>query len=847
MRSICVVLAFAVLAPSVLHAGEPKAGEPLFSRHIIPLFSRLGCNSGACHGAVQGQNGFRLSLFGVDPALDRELLLRDSGGRRLDLNNPSNSLFLLKAIGHVAHEGGVRVRLASWEYEMLQRWVADGVPLDDLAKSRVVKLTVTPASSTVQKGNSVALRIDAAFADGTTEDVTKFCTFETQDTEVARVDGGAKILAVQPGLSAVVVRYGAEPVVAMITVPRVDAAPFPAVKGNNFIDDHILAQLKRLNIPPSDVCDDAAFLRRASLDLTGALPTPQEVRAFLADKDPLRRDKKIDELLNRPGYSALWTTKFCDLLKISKYNANNALNEPAETKRVYDWLRARLQENMPYDQIVERILVATSREGRSLDQWLDEIKVYTEENARDKPGLKHYDQRKTLDLYWQRQESTGIKGSLQVAHSFLGLRLECAQCHRHPHDVWKQDDLLSFANFFMRIKSGGGGGNNAKDLNAQNAAWLKKAPEEAKKLRAQTKKLQDKLNQLTKKIKGSDEVSKLKEEIDRLNLQARTLENTGKRFGTEVGIITGKGAPTASVTSPLGTQKSSTLRLLGQTQAIKVKDGEDARQVVMDWLRRPDNPFFARAIVNRVWAHYFTRGIVDPHDHLSPLNPPSHPELLDALAKGFVDNKFDLKWLHKTILMSRTYQTSSQPTEANKADRRNFAYYYLRRPMTEVLIDAVNQATGAQEKFPANLFLPDGTKAVEVPGPTRGPNGGEKESASLSFAFQALGRPARNAQTLCDCERESSATMVGSLFLANHPQLHQKITAADGRLAQVMKEIVKDEARIDELYLITLSRFPTAMERQTVLRYIDGSASKQQAMEDLLWSLLNSKEFLLNH
>lgn len=822
---------------------DPKIAEPIYSRHIIPLMARLGCNSGGCHGAVQGQNGFKLSLFGVDPALDRDNLLRDSGGRRLDLNNPTNSLFLLKALGQVPHEGGVRVRPQSWEYQLLAKWVARGVPLDDLSRSRVTKLAVTPAASTLKPGASVQLRVEASFADGTTEDVTGFCTFETQDREVALAEEGGTIKTLQPGLSAVVIRFGAEPVVAMVTVPRPGADAFPAVKAHNFIDEHIQAQLKRLNLPPSDLCDDATFLRRTSLDLTGSLPTPQEVRAFLADKDPQKRAKKIDELLTRPGYSALWATKFCDLLKSSRWDANTAMSEAAESKRMYDWLRARLQENTPYDQLVERILVATSREGRSLDDWFEDLKKLAEENARNKPGLAHYNNRKTLDLYWQRLESSGIKGSLQVAHAFLGLRLECAQCHRHPHDIWKQDDLLSFANFFMRVKGTGGGNNNAKDLKPENAAWLKKAPEEAKKIRAEVKKVQDKLNQLTKSKAPANEIDQAKEQIASLELQARTYENTSKRFPTEVFILPGKGGQGASVTSPLGKQSSDKHRLLGQTEAIKIKEGEDPRTLVMDWMRRPDNPYFARAIVNRVWAHYFTRGIVDPPDHLSPLNPASHPELLDALAKGFIDNKYDLKWLHRTILQSRTYQTSSTPTDANKRDRRNFAYYYLRRPMTEVLIDAVNQATGAKEKFPTRLFLPEGTKAIEVPGPVRV----ETESASLAFAYQALSRPPRNAQTLCDCERESNATMVGSLYIANHPQVHQKIKSAEGRLAQIMKDLPKDEDRIDEIYLGVLSRFPTAMERQTVLRYIDGSASKQLAMEDLLWSLLNSKEFLLNH
>ena len=297
-----IACALSTVGSVLSQSPDPKIAEPVYGRHIVPLLARLGCNSGACHGAVQGQNGFRLSLFGVDPAQDRDHLMRDAAGRRLDLNNPGNSLFLMKALGQIPHEGGVRVRPLSWEYRLLQQWVSQGVPTGELPKSRVTKLTVTPPASTVKLGDSISLRVEAAFADGTKEDVTGFCTFETQDRDVAKSEDGGRIVTLQPGHSAVVIRYGSEPVVAMVTVPRPGAADFPAAKGNNFIDEHILAQLKRLNIPPSDVCDDATFLRRVSLDLTGGLPSAEEVRAFLSDKNPDRRAKKIDELLARPGY-----------------------------------------------------------------------------------------------------------------------------------------------------------------------------------------------------------------------------------------------------------------------------------------------------------------------------------------------------------------------------------------------------------------------------------------------------------------------------------------------------------------------------------------------------------------
>jgi hypothetical protein len=839
----CVLVALVFVRSAPAQLPDPQVQQPLFSRHIVPLMARLGCNSGACHGAVQGQNGFRLSLFGVDPAQDRDHLLRDVGGRRLDPGSPENSLFLLKAAGKVAHEGGARLSVRGWEYRLFKMWVEQGVPLDDLAKSRVIALDVTPAKSIVRPGEHVMLKVVAAFADGSREDVTSFCTFEAQDRDVLKTEDTGKVTAIQPGLSAVVLRFGAEPAVAMVTVPSADASPLPEIKGHNFIDEAVLAQLRRLNIPMSELCDDATFLRRAYLDIAGTLPTPSEVRDYHADKSPDKRAKLIDRLLDHPGHSALWAVKFCDLLKISGYNPNNGFNEAAETKRVYDWLRERLKANVPYDQLVESILAATSRDGRTQDEWLEEVKRLSAENGLNRPGLSEYASRKTLDLYWSRQEATGIKGTLQVAHAFLGLRLECAQCHRHPHDIWKQDDLLSFANFFLRVRGAGGGANNSKLLNGKNADWLKKAPEEAKKLREQAKKLQDKLKQLTKdKGAGSDEAEKCKEEIALLEAKARSFENVPRRFGAEAYNLPGKSGG-ASVSSPLGTQKSDKYRLLGQTQPLKIADDEDPRRVVVEWLRRPDNPYFARAIVNRVWAHYFTRGIVDPPDHLSPLNPPSHPELLDALAQAFVAKGYDLKWLHRTIASSRTYQTSSVPNDRNKSDRRNFAYYYLRRPITEVLIDAINHATGGVEKYPPRLFLPDGTRALEIPGPVRVPN--EQEYASLAFAYQALSRPARNPQTLCDCERETNPTMIAALYLANHPKVHEKIVAPTGRAAEIMKQQTSEEAQVEEMFLWALSRFPTDAERQAIRKHMEGSPSKLLAMQDLLWTLINTKEFLL--
>ena len=822
--------------PRSLSAGEPPAA-PLFSRHIVPLFSKLGCNAGACHGSVKGQNGFRLSLFGAKPSQDHAWVLKEFSGRRLNHLEPEKSLLLEKAIGVVSHQGGPRMAAGSREYQMLKDWIVGGAKLDSLESSQVKSLRVTPARQSLRVGQNSTLKVEATFADGTEEDVSALCSFEVLNPDVATVRADGVVQAKGVGDTAIIVRYGYEPFVAGLIVPRAGSEPFPQVKPAGFVDEEVLAKLKLLNIFPAETCDDATFLRRVTLDVTGLLPTAEEVREFLSDKSADKRASKIDALLKNPGYASLWATKFSDLLKPNSFSGNFGMIEAAEARRFYEWIRARLTENVPYDEFVERILMATSRDGRSREDWFDEVMAMAAENAKMEPQLTAYSKRKTLDLYWQREKATGVSGTLQVAHAFLGLRLECAQCHRHPHDVWQQDDLLSFANFFMRVK--GASYPDSKTLPAQAAELMKKGPEQAKKLKEEAKKLTDKAKDKSLK---AEQAAKMIADAKELEIKARLVTEGPKRFGTEV-AHNAERSSFASMSSPLGTQKSEVFRLLGEKQQVRVAKEDDPRQAVMDWMRGLENPFFARAIVNRVWAHYFGRGLIDPADHLSSLNPPSHPELLDKLAKGFVANRFDLKWLHRTILNSRTYQQSSLPHETAKGDRRNLAAFPLRRLQAEVLLDALNQAAGAAETFPARLFLPPGARAMEVAGVT----GAEDQRAALAYAFQIFGRPARNGMVQCDCERDSSPTIVQALYLANHPQLRDKIAAASGRVAKIVKEIPDDTKRIEAVFLWTVSRLPMKNDLVAAREYLKASPTPQRGLEDLMWSLLNTREFSLNH
>jgi hypothetical protein len=872
------VLAIALLAGlSATSAGAAdEMPAPSYQKHVTALFSRMGCNGGTCHGAVKGQNGFRLSLFAADPAGDHERILKEFGGRRLNVGQPASSLLLQKATGQADHGGGVRVRPGSPEYSVLSRWIAAGAPLDEAV--RLDRLEVTPAERTAQVGQRYQLGVKARFADGTSEDVTAYCSFESLDSAVAQVDAGGLVAPKGVGDAALIVRYRAHPAVARIIIPRPGTGPFPAVEPNNFIDTHVLAKLRQLNLPPAALADDATFLRRVSLDVTGALPSPEEVRAFLTDPSPNKRSKKIDELLARPGHAALWALKFCDLLKAADYGVYaDALSQEADAPRFQEWVRARLSENVPYDEFVERILLATSREGRSVEEYAAEVKAMMEGFAPGRPDLSLYARRKTLDLFWQRRGADGVGGTMQVAHAFLGLRLECAQCHRHPHDVWTQDDLLEFANFFMRVRRVGFEGDNEKrypDMAAvkkrfdREAKWLDAAikqqkeregkvlDDEAKQAKTEADKLTAEIARLEKARATPDEIALKRKELAAAKAvmgkvdafrqtmaekekRARVLPEIGRRLlQAEVRLL--KPGTPARVTSPLGTKESRTFRLLGAPAPSDIAPEADPREQVMAWMRKPDNPYFARAIVNRVWAHYMGRGLIDPPDNLSAFNPPSHPKLLDDLCKGFIENKYDLRWLHRTILNSRTYQQDSTPAAGAAADRTNYASAPLRRLPAEVLMDALDTATGTTEKMDMKFYhWPDEIKTVEVPFPPRNP--------FVSFVLETYGRPRRNAAVQCDCERDGSASVFQVLALANHPHVWEKIRDPNGRAAKLAKAPGDEGSKVDELFLAALGRLSDAGERRDAIGYVKAAESLEKGLQGVLWGLLNTREFLLQH
>jgi hypothetical protein len=874
MSRFALLTVLALALPGITRAEEP----PSYQRHVSAVFSKLGCNGGGCHGAVKGQNGFRLSLFSADPAGDHHRLLREFGGRRINLTDPASSLLLRKATGRAEHGGGVRMRVDGYEYELLRKWIAAGAKADEAAPSRVRELKVAPTEQVVKKGEAYQLKVLATFADGTTEDVSRLCSFESLDAATASVDPTGTVMGKGVGDAAIIVRYRAEPALARVLVPRSDNIAFPDAKPNNFVDAHVLAKLERLNLPPAAPADDATFLRRVHLDVTGELPTPEEVRSFLVDSSVDKRATKIDALLLRPGHADLWALRFCDLLKAADFGVYaDALSVEHDAPRFQAWVRARLVENTPYDAFVERILLATSREGRTMDEYAAEVKALFEGYAPGRKDLQLYANRKTLDLFWQRRGSDGVGGTLQVAHAFLGLRLECAQCHRHPHDNWQQEDLLDFANFFMRVRTVGFQGDNEKKF-ADAAKYFKKFNDQAKSLETDVKKRREGegklLDEQAKKAKAeadkfAAELAKLEKEKaaqaliaeKRTRLQvARAVLAMAEQFRTETAEMEKRSkmmpevarrllqaecrllppGTIAKVTSTLGTKESKTFRLLGEPEPVPVPADRDPREVVMAWMRRPDNPYFARAIVNRVWAHYFGRGIVDPPDNLSAFSPATHPELLKELCDGFIANKYDLRWLHRTILNSRTYQQDSAPAKGAEADRTHYAYFPLRRLSAEVMLDALNTATGTPEKMDMKYHhWPDEMKAVEVPFAPRNP--------FVAYVLETYGRPKRNAAVQCDCEREGAASIFQVLMIANHPRVWEKIRDPNGRVAKLLKEPSDNTKRVELLFLATVSRPPGEKELEACLKFVAGAESPEKGFQGVLWGLLNTREFLLQH
>lgn len=690
-----------------------------FQHEVLPILTKSGCNMGGCHGKAEGQNGFKLSVFGFDSGADHLAIVQESRGRRLNLTAPESSLLLHKGAALMPHGGGRKLEVGDARYARLLRWVQEGARFSVPEESAVVRIEVEPSERVLVPNDTQQVRVTAVDAAGRKYCVTNEAEFVSNTPNIAAVDTRGLIQATSiPGEAAILARYAGHVAICRITIPR-SGIKFQRPSDNNFIDGLVWNKLERLGIEPSGLADDATFLRRVFLDTIGRLPTVAEAREFLASTAADKRAKLIDQLLQKPEYADYWTMRWSDLLRIDQ-----ATVTPEGAVAASRWLRKQFVENRPYDAWVRDILTV---QGGALAEG-------------PAPIYKALNEPEVL--------------SRGISQLFLGVRIECAQCHHHPFERWSQDDYFGLAGFFTGI--------SRKTIPNQGEVLLSRG--------------------------GTD----LKHPRTGVVIAARAL-----------------GAPSADF-----------------------KQTSDRRVALANWMTAPDNHFFAPAIVNRMWAHYFGRGLVEQVDDLRDTNPPTNAPLFDALTQHMKDVKYDLKAFTRTLLNSRAYQLSSEPFGSNGDDRQNFSHAYDKALPAEVLLDAVCQVSGVPEKFNG---WPLGYRAVQI-----------WDSRMPSYFFRIFGRPVRN--TVCECERSNEPSISQALHLLNSPEISHKLHHHDGTVKRLAETITTDDALIEELYLLTLSRFPTDSERQLTRQHLTESReTRRAAAEDIVWALMNSKEFLYNH
>jgi hypothetical protein len=865
---------------------------PSLQRHVLPLMGRLGCNGRACHGSFQGQGGLRLSLFGYDFKADFEALAKGDNPR-VDTEAADDSLVIQKPTLGTPHKGGKRFELGTWQHRILKNWIEAGAkPVGD-DDAKFVKLEVTPTEIVFKKpGETAQLKVVAHWSDGTVEDVTPLCRYRTNDESLAEIDENGKVKSLGKGDTHVVAFYDNGVVPTQVILPVSDKAgkKYPMIPTPTRIDELVVEKLRKLGMVPSELADDAEFLRRVSLDITGTLPLPGEIEAFIADKSEDKRAKKIDELFERPAYAAWMTTLLCDQTGNNSRLLNGFIQGNGFTRQLsslwYDWIHRRVKDNVPYDKIVEGMVLATSRlPDQSYEDYLKDMRSYF--STADGVDRKNPAERDTMPYFWAKQNvRMADDAALAFSHTFLGVRLQCAQCHKHPFDQWTQQDFKQFAAFFGRMRTGSGPGAQQLD------------------------------RELTEKLGLNDRTKN--------NQERQRIYNEALAKGELIPFREVFVQPAANPDNGRGRQRQQpnsrvTPRVLGGDEVVEQLD--DPRTAVMDWMREKGNPYFARAFVNRTWARFFGVGIIEPADDMNLANPPSNEALLDYLTDAFVEHHYDIKWLQREIANSRTYQLTWRTNDTNQFDTRNFSHAQVRRLPAEVAYDAIVFATASADRAMALREDPKG-RAIADQNTDR-----SQRRNNVSYALSVFGQPER--ATACDCERSTEPSLSQSLYLMNDSELFTLMDNSNGRIAelrrqasepskpkteeptnpkrdrkaqreladriqQVQRQIkqlkedgnteeaaklerklagIRRERRgaeepsdrddkptqpaataalntdelVREMYLRTVSRRPSDAELERARGYITAATDPVSGVRDVLWALLNTKEFIVNH
>lgn len=732
-----------VSVPVVVSGFDQKDFTWSFRNHVLPVLSKEGCNSGACHGALAGKGGFRLSLRGYDPPRDFYTIARETGGRRIESADPARSLILTKPTMATPHKGGKRMDPRSRDYRILAEWITGGAAPPTEQDAILERIEVLPELSKLKPGDKQRILVTAFYNDGTTQDATRWAKFTSADETVATVDDDGNVEVIGYGVGSITAWFSSKVKLARIVSPFPNDIPadvFTKAEKNNFIDELVLQQLQSLNLKPSRRTTDTEFIRRAYLDTIGVLPTADEVTKFLADKDPKKRDALIEHLLGREEFTDYWAYRWSDVFLV-----NGGLLRPDAVKAYYEWVRTSVEKNVPWDQMAREIITA---KGSSIENG-------------------------ATNFYAVHQDPETMAEN--VSQAFLGLSLACAKCHDHPLEKWTNDQYYAFANMFARVRGKGWGGDT----------------------------------------RNGDGIRTLYVEPRGDLIQPRT------------------GKP--QIPAPL------------DGDPIDPDSTEDRRERLAAWLTSSDNDFFSRSVTNRIWAAFFGIGLVNQVDDMRASNPASNEPLLAALSSHLVEHNFDLKSLMRLILQSETYQRSSEVVSENRDDTRFFSHYYPRRHMAEVLHDAIAEVADVPSVFKKiklndgstqdTKFYEDETRALEL-----------YDSAVESYFLKTFGRNERDI--VCECERSNQPSMVQVLHLANGDTLNEKLRQKEGVVDQLLKEKAKDTAAlVEQAYLRTLSRKPTEKELKGFVEMIDAAPEKEkhEAVEDLFWAMMTSREFLFQH
>ncbi len=705
----------------VVVRGTAKKRRIHFENDVLPVLSRFGCNTSGCHGKAEGQNGFKLSIFGFDPHADLTALTQEGRGRRINRTIPESSLLLRKASGGTPHGGGIRIRRNSPEFRVLLDWIKGGAVAGNPRDPSLVSIQVSPQNSRMAMESGQQLQVTASFSDGQKADVTHLAKFQTNSEALATVDDfGLVTTGDSPGEAAIMASYLGQVDVfrAIVPQPQPDSgSSFPQQPVLNFIDGLVDDKLRKLNIHPAGLCSDSDFLRRAFLDIIGTLPTATEAREFLAATSPNKREELVDSLLHREEYADFQALKWSDVLRVDRLTLGHK-----QAYTYYRWIRQAFARNRPFDEFARDIITATGSLSKNPAANLYKVAK--------KPG----------------------EAASTISQVFMGVRIECAQCHHHPFDQWSQRDYYGMEAFFTQVN-------------------FKSTPS------------------------------------GQVLLPNRATTTRHPRTGDVVQA-----------------------HALLQEEPGETPDG-DRRRLFASWLTAADNKWFARNIVNRIWAQLTGRGIVSPVDDFRLTNPPTNPELLDALATHFVESGFDLHQLIQTITASRTYQLTTTPSAMNEQDEQNYSRALFKRLDAEVRFDMICQVTGSAEKFDG---VPAGSRAIEL-----------WDSQVPHYFLSLFGRPVR--ATACECERATQPSVGQVLHVLNSPQIHEKLSSDAGKPAILEASITDDEKLIEEIYLMFYSRFPTTDEQVSVSRYLANADNRRKAVEDIAWSLMNTVEFLFNH